>query len=178
MKKHLLILLLFSASQLTAQIYMTRSAEVYFLSDRDAVEVVEATNNQVGAVIDLSNGDLAFQIQMRAFHFEIALMEEHFNENYVESEIYPKATFRGSFVEMPENMDQENEIMVKGLMDFHGVQKEMEFSVSIQIQDEVLVGESGFVLLCSDFGIKIPNIVADKLANEIQVTVKAALTKI
>ena len=178
MKKHLLILLLFSASQLSAQRYMTRSAEVYFLSDRDAVEVVEATNNQVGAVIDLSNGDVAFQIQMRAFHFKIALMEEHFNENYVESEIYPKATFRGSFVEMPENMDQENEVKVKGLMDFHGVQKEMEVSVSIQIQDEVLVGESGFVLLCSDFGIKIPNIVADKLANEIQVTVKAALTKI
>ena len=178
MKKHLLILLLFSASQLKAQRYMTRNAEVYFLSDRDAVEVVEATNNQVGAVIDLSNGDLAFQIQMRAFHFEIALMEEHFNENYVESEIYPKATFRGSFVEMPENMDQENEVKVKGLMDFHGVQKEMEVSVSIQMQDEVLVGESGFVLLCSDFGIKIPNIVADKLANEIQVTVKAALTKI
>ena len=76
------------------------------------------------------------------------------------------------------NMDQENEVIVKGLMDFHGVQKELEVSVRIQIQDEVLVGESDFVLLCSDFGIRIPNIVADKLANEIQVTVKASLTKI
>ena len=178
MKKCFLIFLLFSASQLTAQRYMTRSAEVYFLSDKDAIEVVEATNNQVGAVIDLSNGDIAFQIQMRAFHFEIALMEEHFNENYVESETYPKATFRGGFVEIPEDLSQEKEVIVKGIMDFHGVQKEMEVPVRLQVQDEVLVGESGFVLLCSDFGIKIPKIVSDKLANEIQVTVKAALTKI
>ena len=54
---------------------MTRSAEVYFLSDKEAVELVEATNDQVGAVVDLENGNLAFQIQMRAFHFNIALME-------------------------------------------------------------------------------------------------------
>ena len=178
MKKSFLILLLFSVSQLMAQRYMTRNAEVYFLSDMDAFEVVEATNNQVGAVIDLAKGEIAFQMQMRAFHFEIALMEEHFNENYVESEMYPKATFRGGFVEIPQNLDQENEVMVKGIMDFHGVQKEMEIAVRLHMQDELLVGESGFVLLCSDFGIKIPKIVADKLANEIQVTVKATLTKI
>lgn len=178
MKKLLLILFLFSVGQLSAQKYMTRNAEVYFLSDREAVEVVEATNNQVGAVIDLSEGDIAFQIQMRAFHFEIALMEEHFNENYVESETYPKATFRGSFVKMPENMDQENEVMVKGLMDFHGVQKEMEIAVRIQLKGDDLIGVASFSMLCSDFGIAIPKIVSDKLANEIQVTVKATLTKI
>ena len=86
---------MFSAGQLMAQRYMTRNAEVYFLSDKDAIEVVEATNNQVGAVVDLSSNDIAFQIQMRAFKFKIALMEEHFNENYVESEKYPKATFKG-----------------------------------------------------------------------------------
>ena len=88
---------MFSAGQLMAQRYMTRNAEVYFLSDKDAIEVVEATNNQVGAVIDLTSNDIAFQIQMRAFKFKIALMEEHFNENYVESEKYPKATFKGTF---------------------------------------------------------------------------------
>ena len=67
---------MFSAGQLMAQRYMTRNAEVYFLSDKDAIEVVEATNNQVGSVIDLSSNDIAFQIQMRAFKFKIALMEE------------------------------------------------------------------------------------------------------
>ena len=105
---------------------MTRNAEVYFLSDKDAFEVVEATNNQVGAVVDLANGALAFQIQMRAFHFQIALMEEHFNENYVESDIYPKATFRGEFMEFLK-LQQKQEVLVNGIIDFHGVKKKCPF---------------------------------------------------
>jgi len=157
---------------------MTRNAEVYFLSDKEAVEIVEAVNNQVGAVIDLTQGVLAFQIQMRAFHFDIALMEEHFNENYVESEAYPKATFRGVFVELPSELSQQKEVVVKGVMDFHGVQKEMEIQVRLLMIAGALVGESNFVISCSDFGIKIPKLVADKLANEIQVSVKATLNKI
>ena len=157
---------------------MTRNAEVYFLSDKDAIEIVEATNNQVVAVVDLSSNNIAFQIQMRAFHFEIALMEEHFNENYVESEIYPKATFRGKLSQLPNDLSVSNEVFVEGIMDFHGVKKEMQIAVQLQMVNEELVGETSFVLLCSDFGIKIPKLVADKLANEIQVKVKAILTKI
>jgi len=178
MKKLLIIILFTLASQLSAQRYMTRNAEVYFLSDMEAVELVEATNTQVGAVIDLTQGELAFQIQMRAFHFEIALMEEHFNENYVDSEIYPKATFRGLLVELPSELLQQKEVLVRGMMDFHGVQKEMEMIVTLQMMEGVLYGESEFVLSCSDFGIEIPKLVSDKIANEIQVTVKAVLTKI
>jgi|TARA_B110000467_G_C18234951_1_gene430989 polyisoprenoid-binding protein YceI len=178
MKKVLFIFLFALVSQLSAQRYMTRNAEVYFLSDKEAVELVEAKNTQVGAVIDLTQSELAFQIQLRAFHFDIALMEEHFNENYVESEVYPKATFRGSFIDFPSDLTQQKELVVKGVMDFHGVQKEMEISVQLQIIDEVLYGESEFVLSCSDFGIEIPKLVSDKLADEINVTVKAILTKL
>ena len=178
MKNLLLTFLVFSVSQLMAQRYITRNAEVYFLSDKDALEVVEATNNQVGAVVDLSSNDIAFQIQMRAFKFKIALMEEHFNENYVESEKYPKATFKGTFTNLPADLSKQHELLVAGVMDFHGVQKDIEVNVSLQFIDGELVGTSNFVLLCSDFGIKIPKIVSDKLANEIQVTIKAALTKI
>ena len=178
MKKTIFIFLMLSFGQLMAQRYMTRNAEVYFLSDTDALEVVEATNNQVGAAVDLSSKNIAFQIQMRAFKFKIALMEEHFNENYVESEKYPKATFKGAFTNLPADLSKQHELLVAGVMDFHGVQKDVEVNVSLQFIDGELVGTSNFVLLCSDFGIKIPKIVSDKLANEIQVTVKAALTKI
>ena len=178
MKNLLLTFLVFSVSQLMAQRYITRNAEVYFLSDKDALEVVEATNNQVGAVVDLSSNDIAFQIQMRAFKFKIALMEEHFNENYVESEKYPKATFKGTFTNLPTDLSKQHELLVAGVMDFHGIQKDIEVNVSLQFIDGELFGTSNFVLLCSDFGIKIPKIVSDKLANEIQVTVKATLTKL
>ena len=178
MKKIILLLLIFFTDQLIAQRYMTRNAEVYFLSDKDAIEVVEATNNQVGAVIDLSSEDIAFQIQMRAFKFKIALMEEHFNENYVESEKYPKSTFKGTFINLPEDLSNQNELVVAGVIDFHGIQKEIEVNVTLHYTDGEIVATSNFVLLCSDFGIKIPKIVSDKLANEIQVTVKAILNKI
>tara|TARA_B110000902_G_C13889818_1_gene430128 strand:- start:1 stop:537 length:537 start_codon:yes stop_codon:yes gene_type:complete len=178
MKKLLLLIGFIYMCPSFAQKYMTRSAEVYFLSDKEAVELVEATNDQVGAVVDLENGNLAFQIQMRAFHFNIALMEEHFNENYVESELYPKATFRGAFLDLPKNLSTEQELLVKGTMDFHGIQKEMNFSVTLSLIDDVLVGNAEFVLLCSDFGIEIPKLVADKLANAIQVKVNARLKKI
>jgi hypothetical protein len=63
-------------------------------------------------------------------------------------------------------------------MDFHGVQKDIEVNISLQLMEGELGGTSNFVLLCSDVGIKIPKIVSEKLANETQVTVKAALTKI
>jgi len=178
MKKFFFVIGFLMLCPLMAQKYMTRNAEVYFLSDKDAVEVVEATNNQVGAVIDLENGEIAFQIQMRAFHFDIALMEEHFNENYVESELYPTATFRGSFVKLSTELVKEQELVVKGIMDFHGVQKEMEFKVALWFEEEVLHGTSKFSLLCSDFGIEIPKIVADKLANAIEVQVNAKLKKL
>ena len=172
-------LFLFTVSPTLAQKYITRAAEVSFLSDTDAIEVVAAKNDQVGAVIDLSNGDLAFQVQMRAFHFKIALMEEHFNENYVESDRFPKATFRGRFVDFPlPNLLTEQELSVKGVMDMHGVQKEMTFAVVLSWQDGSLQGTSSFDLRCSDFNIEIPKIVSDKISNEIQVTVKALLTKL
>ena len=178
MKKLLIILGLLSASPLLAQKYMTRNAEVYFFSNKDAIEIVEATNNQVGAVIDLEAGEIAFQIQMRAFHFDIALMEEHFNENYVESELYPKATFRGSFVKLPKDLSVPQTLTLSGTMDFHGIKKEMEIQVILSLKDGLLLGDAKFDLLCSDFNINIPKIVSDKLANSIEVTVKASLTKL
>jgi len=178
MKKLLIVLVLLTARPLLAQKYMTRNAEVYFFSDKDAVEVVEATNNQVGAVIDLEAGEIAFQIQMRAFHFDIALMEEHFNENYVESELYPKATFRGSFVKLPKDLSTPQTLTVSGTMEFHGIKKEIEIQVILSLKDVVLQGDAKFYLLCSDFNIDIPKIVSDKIANSIEVTVNASLTKL
>ena len=172
------ILAFFLMGHASAQRYMTREAEVSFLSDTDAIEVVAAINQQVGAVIDLSQGQVAFQLQMRAFDFKIALMEEHFNENYVESDIYPKATFKGKLVEIPEDLSSIQELQVEGVMDLHGVRKQILIPVRMSVIEGKLIGTSEFNLLCSDFNIKIPKIVSDKIANEIEVTVKATLTKI
>jgi hypothetical protein len=81
-------------------------------------------------------------------------------------------------VKLPLELAKEQELVVKGIMDFHGVQKEMEFKVTLSFAEEVLQGTSKFSLLCSDFGIEIPKIVADKLANAIEVQVNAKLKKL
>ncbi|MDA1243164.1 MAG: YceI family protein, partial [Bacteroidetes bacterium] len=90
MKFFLFSLLVLSTSLLNAQQFMTRTGHVHFFSETP-MENIEAENSQMSGLLDASNGGFAFQVQMRAFHFEKALMEEHFNENYVESEKYPKA---------------------------------------------------------------------------------------
>jgi len=142
------------------------------------IENISAVNNNVSAVYDSDTQEIVFQLKIKDFIFIKKLMQEHFNENYVESEKYPKATFKGTFTNLPADLSKQHELLVAGVMDFHGVQKDIEVNVSLQLMEGELVGTSNFVLLCSDFGIKIPKIVSDKLANEIQVTVKAALTKI
>ena len=95
--KHLTLLCLlgFVAWTSTAQQFMTRSGNVGFFS-ATPIENIEAHNHQMSGLLDASNGGFAFQVQMRGFHFEKALMEEHFNENYVESDTYPKATYQGT----------------------------------------------------------------------------------
>ena len=80
---------------LPAQQFMTREGHVHFFSSTP-IEDIEADNHQMSGLLDASNGSFAFQVQMRAFHFEKALMEEHFNESYVESDTHPKATFQGT----------------------------------------------------------------------------------
>ena len=94
MKNNILLftLILLASTSVSAQKYFTRIAEVKFFSEAPA-ENIEAVNSQVTCILNTENGELAFSVQLMGFKFEKALMEEHFNENYVESHKYPKSTF-------------------------------------------------------------------------------------
>lgn len=169
------VLALLLSLQSIAQKELTREAYVRFYSST-AVEDIEAVSNQASSVIDKSTGALAFQVLMRSFTFEKALMQEHFNENYVESEDYPMASFKGEFEDLDEvdfDTDGTYETTVSGTFEVHGVAQERVISVTVTVKDGKLKLESTFNVAPADHDIEIPSLVSEKIASEVEVTVKA-----
>ena len=174
MKNILLIsaLLILSIS-LNAQRYTTKNGFVGFYS-HTPMEDIKADNNQVASIIDITTGDVVFLINNKSFIFERALMQEHFNENYMETEKYGKTTFKGkiadfSFVTL--SKPGIYNVKAEGKMDMHGVVKTIAVSGTIEVTSDGLIAKSTFQVKPEDYGIIIPNLVREKIANEMQVTV-------
>lgn len=160
--------------------YIARNGKVSFFSDAP-LEKIEAVNTQVSCVLDTKTGDIVFQIRMLGFHFERALMEEHFNEKYVESEEYPKSIFIGKINDWKNvSLDKEKKLSVSvlGDIEIHGVKKEIEAQGTIQLKKDKITLLSNFILTIADFDIKIPNIVKDKIAKKVQINVDVQLERI
>ena len=147
---------------------IARQGQVSFFS-YTSVEDIEATNNQVFSLLDKTTGDIAVNMLMRAFVFKKALMEEHFNESYIESDLYPKMEFFGKIQDYnPQNFAQGTHI-VKGTMELHGVKKEIELKVKVDEDQENMVLTGDLEIAVSDFQIKVPPLLAPNIAKIIQV---------
>ena len=171
MKKSLLIILLLAGSFTQAQIYLTRNGFIGFYS-KTPLEDIRAENKQVYAVIDAGKKNLAFTLLVKGFVFTKQLMQEHFNENYVESDKFPKSSFTGSYTgDLDPNKDGVYKVLVKGQLTLHGVTRPLEIPATIEVKNGKLFGESGFNLVPGDFNIKIPSIVREKIAQQIAVRV-------
>jgi polyisoprenoid-binding protein YceI len=157
--------------------YYTKNAKIDFFSSAP-LEDIEAKNKSASAVLDVKTGSLQFSVLMQGFEFDKALMQEHFNENYVESDKFPKAEFKGSITNNADiNYRKAGtySAKVKGTMTFHGVTKDLETTATIKVNDDNLKAESIFNLLLSDYNIKRPAVVKDKISNTIKVTIDAKL---
>lgn len=147
---------------------IARQGKVAFFS-YTSVENIKAENNQVSSIIDLSTGEIAVSMLMSAFIFEKALMREHFNESYVESDLYPKATFEGRIIDFDPTMQEEQTRIVKGTFTMHGVSKELEIKTKIEILDGKYVLSGTFETMVDDYQIKIPPLLAGNIAKTISV---------
>jgi len=157
--------------------YFTKSGKIEFFS-KAPMEDIEAKNKTATAVLDTKTGAIQFSVQMKGFEFEKALMQEHFNENYVESDKYPKAEFKGTITNNSEiNYAKAGTYTakVKGKMTLHGVTKDVETTGTIKVGSGNLDATSTFNLQLSDYNIKIPNVVKDKISNNIKITVDTKL---
>lgn len=171
MKRTILFLLLvLSLSTVLAQNRLiARQGQVSFFS-YTSVENIEATNNQAFSLIDMDKEEIAISILMRAFVFKKALMREHFNESYIESDIFPKATFEGSIIDFDASLPQSQTKIIKGTITLHGVSKEKEIKTTIENNGGQILLTGKFSMTVADYEIKIPPIVAGNIAKTIEVT--------
>lgn len=180
MKKHLfLIALLLGSSGLFAQKYMGRAIQVVFEAST-ALEQIEPVNNEVAGIIDAATGDVVFEVLIRSFKFNKALMQEHFNENYLESDRYPRALFKGKITGLNKTGFLKNgsyAVSVNGKLTIHGVTQSINIPASVKTDNGKLHVSAIFKIKPEDFNIGIPSLVRDKVAQVVTVRVNGILNK-
>lgn len=178
MKKNLFFLLLtfLFVSQLPAQKYFTREGKISFYSEAP-LEKIEAHNHQATSVMDAETGQMEFAVLIKAFQFEKALMQEHFNENYMESSKYPKAIFKGKIANMNEvnlGTDGTYPVTVKGDLTIHGETNPVEAKGEVIVKNGVISANSTFEVAVADYKIEIPKVVRDNIAKIVEIRVDIA----
>lgn len=169
----ILAVVFIGSTQMTAQRLMTRIGYVKFFSSTP-IENIEATTNQAQSIFDLSNGSLVFKVSVKSFVFEKQLMQEHFNENYMESNSFPDATFSGRVTNLNEldlNSPGVHPVQLVGKLKIHNVEKEVSVTGTLESKSDKLSFGSTFQIKPEDYGIEIPNVVREKIAQIIEVTV-------
>ncbi len=174
MKKIITVLICFFliASYSSGQVYMTRTGFAGFYS-KTSLEDIKANNQQLFAAINAEKKELAFMVLMKGFEFKKELMQTHFNENYVESDKHPKASFTGNYTG---DTDVKNgavtNIKVNGSLSLHGVTKQIEIPATLQLLNGTLIGYAMFNVTPEDYNITIPQLVRNKIAKQMQVEIK------
>lgn len=180
MRKTIILLGLFLITvHVSAQKFITKTGSLKFEASVASFEEVAAENKSTSAVLESSTGEVAVLGLIKGFRFKVALMEEHFNENYVESDKFPKTTFRGKI----ENFDVSKitilPIMVKisGDLSLHGKTKKITVTSKISKSGDKISLIGSFDVKPEDFDIEIPKLVSKKVADKIEVTFNLLLTK-
>ncbi len=176
MKNLLILILLFvMLSEAQAQEkYFTKAGFAKFYSDAP-LEDIEAINNKVQSIIDMQKNDIVINVPITGFQFGNSLMQEHFNENYLESEKFPSAAFQGYFEsQTAADMSKPGvyEVIVKGNMTIHGVTKRLSTVGVIKVGDNKIIASTVFNIKVADYEIKIPTMVFRNIAEEVEVTVE------
>lgn len=176
----LLLIWLVISTGAQAQKYMTKNGNISFFSETP-METINADNNQVNAAIDTQTGDVVFKVLIKSFQFPKALMQEHFNENYMESDKYPNSIFRGKISNLSTidfSKEGTYDAVIEGDMTIHGVTKAISEKGTFTVESgEKIHGQSKFLVKVADYDIKIPGTVINNIAETIEVTVDIELVK-
>lgn len=180
LKTILISIIVISALQGFSQKYLTKNGYIRFYSETP-LETIQAENKQVNAALDLQTGDFVFKILIQSFEFPKALMQEHFNENYMESDKFPNAMFKGKIVNLKDidfNKEGTYKVNVDGDLTIHGVTKTISEPGTIIIKgDGKVQGKSKFNIKVADYDIRIPKAVTENIADSIEVTVDVEMSK-
>lgn len=169
----ILLFTIVSASGLAQTRYFSKTGKITFYS-RSPMENIEAINNKVVSIWDVSTGQIEFSVLMKGFEFEKALMQEHFNENYVESDKFPKAIFKGALENssaLDLTIDRALTVKVNGNLTLHGVTRPVSSMAVITVKNKAMAAATSFTIILADYKISIPALVADKVNKKITISV-------
>ena len=181
MKKNFLLVIafIFFSGITHSQKFYTKSGKITFdATSSNSPERVDGVNRTATCVIDSKTGNMQFAVLMKGFAFERALMEEHFNENYVESNKFPKAEFKGMITNneaVNYSKDGNYPVKVKGKLTIHGETKDVETEGKLVIQGGKINAVAEFSVQLADYNISIPGVVADKVSKTAKIGVSCAL---
>ncbi len=176
----LIVIFLITFTLANAQKYMTKAGTIVFSSDTP-IEKIKAVNHQVNSALDFANGNFVFKVLIRGFEFEKALMQEHFNENYMESDKFPNSTFSGKITNIKDVNLAKNgvyNVAVEGDLTMHGVTNKVKVNGTFEVKDGKVLGKSTFNVLLKDYNIAIPSAVVKNISESILVDVNIALDKL
>ena len=169
--KIIMMLLFFNGFGFAQDKLITKTGTITFEASVPSFEEVKAKNSGVSCVLNTKTGEIASLALMKGFRFKVALMEEHFNENYVESDKFPKATFKGKI----ENFDLSkitstaNNYTIKGKLELHGKLKDIVITAKIKKGKDGIEIVSDFSVNTDDFDIEIPSVVSKKVTKKVNV---------
>lgn len=167
-----------TSSQIYGQKYYTKTGNLKFEASAAAFEPVAAEHTGTTAVLETSSGKLAVLALVRGFHFRNALMEEHFNENYIESDKFPKASFSGSIENFDRSaLNEKESFNLAGKLTLRGKAKDIATKAMIKEDGSDIHLTASFIVSPQDFDIDIPKVVREKIAEEIEITVDFVLVK-
>jgi hypothetical protein len=176
----IVIVMLLSLNGLAQNRYLTKTGTISFLSETP-LEKIEAHNHQVNCALDIAGGDMVIRVLIKSFQFEKALMQEHFNENYMESTKYPNSLFQGKVTNMAAvdlKKDGVYNVVVEGDLTIKAVTKKVKETGSVEVKGGQLILKSKFTILLADYDVKIPRAVVKNIAEKVEVSVDIKLDKL
>jgi polyisoprenoid-binding protein YceI len=174
------ILMLMVSASVLGQNYVTKTGHIKFYSETP-VETIEANNHAVNSALDRKSGDFVFKVLVKSFEFEKALMQEHFNENYLESDSYPNSTFRGEIANIHDfdlRVNGTYDAVVAGDLSIHGVTKSVKEKGAFTVKDGTIQAKSTFNVVLEDYKIEVPGAVKKQISESIEVTINVMLEEV
>ena len=176
-KFFLLTLILFCSFCSHAQIYTGKSYEISFFS-HGPIEDIAATSKSAQIMLSVPKNEVAVKVTIKGFSFEKKLMEEHFNEKYMESDKYPYAIFSGKIKDTVDFIkDGIYKVNVTGKLNIHGVEKERTIPVTVAIKGGEITVDSKFMVALKDHNIEIPSLVSQNIAEIVEVKINSTLSE-
>ena len=172
MKKIILLIFILLVNLTFAQRLLTRSGEIKFDASMPNLVEIVGKSNTVSAILDLATGQFATSVIIKSIRFKVPLMEEHFNENYMESSKYANSTFKGKIAGFDAKKLTATKIAydVEGDLTIHGVTKKVKTKIYLTSNGGKVGATGNFLVHAQDYGIEIPSLVKEKFAEQIKVS--------